>query len=475
MLTLYMLSSSTKLTMSYSTSSSVYQTSVAMSSLATSSSNSVNVNGSAVPAAASHVNGSAVPAAASHVNDSVVPATASHLPVPVKDIAAMLSDMSISKPIVKPASASPSTSHASKSRVPVSMTTSASKGRLPLRQHSEMSQAAVLARSASVSERIAERRRRVVANLAAGSKRPTPPVNVTPLPKLKSHSTASRVPVSTSTVTAPVSTSQHSSTSLAVAAAVPVIPAAVSEPTVTAADAADAIPEPVPTATPAPRRYGWIYIQWPFNYRQQKPGKSCHIANHVEISDRVWNSDSLIPSASTGRRRRVQVPGAFRPATYPLTRTPIPDKLSPVFLPHTTSQLPRYFPHVFLPLHPAQRRRSDAYCSARPRRPGPRRNYGYGCLYKGRKCSCRWHDGIPTRSFHIGPRQWDTTPAESGVDPHPSRKKSNKPPRTVRFADGPQDICPIVKPWKAVFIGVYPSEDDSTIEEDFPEGFPLYN
>ena len=197
----------------------------------------------------------------------------------------------------------------------------------------------------------------------------------------------------------------------------------------------------------------------------------------MQISDEVWNSETLIPSASTGRRPRVRLPGRSRPATYPLTRTPIPHQLSPVLLPHTTSTLPlpRHFSPVYLTLRPKKKRGDNDYCAARPKRPGPRGRYGYGVLFKGRKCDCRWHDGeIPFHSFHLFPHQWGTSPAESGVDPDPPRKKVTSRPRKVRFAENLIDVFDGIKPQNAVIIGVQPSQDPTTREQDFPEGFPLY-
>ena len=136
------------------------------------SSTFVPVNGSVVPAAASH---------SVHVNGSVVPAAASrpaHFQT-ADDIAALMSNMSISKPtVVKPTSASSSRSHASKSPV---ATTSASKGCPPLRQHQQRSLANIApsVNKAFVSDRIAERRRRVIANITPGSQRPKLPVKDT--------------------------------------------------------------------------------------------------------------------------------------------------------------------------------------------------------------------------------------------------------------------------------------------------------
>lgn len=231
-----MLSHFQNFTMPHTFSSSVNRTSVAMSSLATASSCSqVHVNGSAVPAAASrfiHVNGSAVPAAASHVNGSVVPATASRS-AHVDDITQMLNNMSIDKPTtVKSTSASSSRTYASKLPLAITAATSASKGCPPLRQHQSLATSSV--NSTSVLERIAERRRRVIANttssvnrasiqdriaerrrrvntnnLAADDQRPKPSVKFTPTSTRKSSSTSSRV-LSEFT---PTSTHKSSSTS----------------------------------------------------------------------------------------------------------------------------------------------------------------------------------------------------------------------------------------------------------------------
>ena len=152
------------------------------------------------------VNGSVVPAAASqsvHVNGSVVPAAASrpaHVQT-VDDIAALMSNMSISKPtVVKPTSASSSRSHASK--LPVA-TSSASKDCPSLRQHQPRSLANIApsVNQVSVSDRIAERRRRVIANITPGSKRTKLAVKAT--------SSSSRVSLlTTSTASTPVLTPQ---------------------------------------------------------------------------------------------------------------------------------------------------------------------------------------------------------------------------------------------------------------------------
>ncbi len=532
-----------------------------------------------------------------HVNGSVVPATASRSPVnTANDVAMLLSDESISKlNTVMPTSTASSISNASKSPLTVTAITNASKDCPPLRQHQQRSLANIAPsiNFASISERIAERRRRVIANLAHGSKRPTPPVKVaqpsiskssatsssilplTPITNITttasisqlpsiSSAVASAVPIISATIpvvenhatmpepiattaapkpTIPavvserprvianlahgtesptprikiaqpstlksssttsnilsliptiniittVSISQSPSIPSAVASAVPIISAAmpvveipaampepntataVPEPTITAV-----VPEPAAATMPTPRRYGYVVVHMPANYRQnEQEGKSHHIERFVEISDRVWNSESLIPSASTGRKPRARLPGSFRPMTYPLTRTAIPDKLSPVFLPHTTSQLPKHFSQVYLTLRvkPDKTRGKSPYCPGRPWFPGEPPTLGYGPLRNGRNCDCRSHySETPVRKYHIRPNKWATTPAESGVDPNPPCKKSTTRPRKVRFAENLTQTFDKVKPSDAIIRAVYETKDMTTRAQDFPDGFPL--
>lgn len=410
-----------------------------------------------------------------HDNGSVVPATASRLPVKTaNDVATLFAAMSISKPTtVKHTSASSSSSIASKSRLPIPTALSASKGCPPLRQHQQRSLAKVApsVNTASVLERIAERRQRVIANLAPGSKRPTPPVKVTPTSTLKSSSMPSRVPSLTPITAAPASTSQPLSTPSAVVVPAAAVPAAAVPPAVPATDDLAAVP------APRPRQYGWLTIQMPDNYRQGRPGKGGHIVHIVQISDEVFYSESLIPSASTGRKLRARLPGRLRPATIPLTQTPIPNQVSPVFLPHTMSQSPGQFSPVYLPcLVDRDKIRGDSnYCPARPQRLGPRGNYGYGILRKGRTCTCCEDGGdIPYKCYNIPPNQWATTPAESGMDPHPPCKVRTDRPRKVRFADNLVHIFAGVRDPAATLPCVEMSKDSTTREEDFPEGFPLY-
>ena len=527
------------------------------------------------------VNGSVVPAAASqsvHVNGSVVPAAAgrpAHVQT-VDDIAALMSDMSISKPtVVKPTSASPSRSHASK--LPVA-TTSASKGCPPLRQHQQRSLANIApsVNKASVSDRIAERRRRVIANITPGSKRPTLPVKDTSSSTLKTSTTSSSVsPPTTATDPAPVLTSQKlPSSPSAVAATIPIVSTVTPEPVVAASipqpDVAVVVPEPVSTVTPEPaiaasipqpdvavvvpepvytvtpepavaasapqpdvavvvselvstfvskstvgavvsetniativsaivsalvalippplpdlipitsepicpslipeRHYGYIWSWVAGSYRQNAEDKWTigHICDRIEISDRVWDAESLIPSVATGRRPRYQVPGMFKPATYPVTQTPIPNQLSPVFMPHTTTRLPKHFAPVWLTCKPVKgKARGDSrYCSARPKGARGRGPHGYTTPRKGRRCLCPAHDGIA--KWHIEPQQWATTPAESGVDRWPKPKKCNK---KVRFAENVVTVFPGEKPADQCLPQVPKTSDPAMIKDDFPEGF----
>lgn len=331
-----------------------------------------------------------------------------------------------------------------------------------MRQHRQRSldNIAPSVNSASVSGRIAERRQRVIANLAPGSKRPTPPVKVTPTSTLKPSSTSSRV------ITAQPATSPAVAVSVAdIPAALPVAVPAAAPAAVPAAD--------IPTAVPRPRQYVWLTVTMPDNYRQGTEGKSGHIERIVQISDRVWESESLIPSASTGRKRRPQLLGRFKPAVIPLTRTPIPGHLSPVFLPHTTAQFPRHFSQVYLTRRPKRTRGTERYCPAVPRSLGGRGKYGWGLLYKGRACDCCSQDGdIPLDEYNIPPNQWATTPAESGVDPNPPLR--TKPPRKVRFADNLTHAFARPRDPAASFVYKGQSKDTTRIEEDFPEGFPFY-
>ncbi|KAL9134289.1 MAG: hypothetical protein Q9175_004528 [Cornicularia normoerica] len=432
-------------------------------------------------AMSSHAVGSRIPV---HVNDSVVAAAASRPPVNIADnIATLFSAMSISKPTtVKPTSASPSTSHASKSMLPVIAATSATKGCPPLRQHRQRSLAKIApsVNSVSVSDRIAERRQRVIAKLAPGSKRPTPLVKVTPTSTLKSFSTSSRVPSLTAISAKPGSTLQTPLPSLDVVVPGAVIPAAAP------ASTSDSSPTPldvpvhvavIPAAVAARRQYGWVTVEMPENYRQGTDGERGHISHIVQISDEVFYAESLIPSASTGRKPRARLPGRSRPATIPLTRTTISHQLSPVFLPHTMTQFPQHFPPVYLPLRlkPDKVRGTSDYCPARPRFEGKRGAYGYGILHKGRTCKCCEDDGhIPLECYNIPPNQWATTPAESGVDPHPRKVRTMRPRKVLRFADNLIHTFAGVRDPAASFVWKGRSKDTTTREEDFPEGFPLY-
>ncbi|CAD6572690.1 MAG: hypothetical protein ASARMPREDX12_005373 [Alectoria sarmentosa] len=465
----------------------VNHASTAMSSLAVRSRIPVQVNDSVVPAAASHV----------HVNDSVVPAAASHPSVnTVDDIATAYSAMSIDKPTtVKPTYASPSTSHAAKSKLTVAAAaTSASKGCPPLRQRQQRSLANVApsVNSASVLDRIAERRQRVVANLASGSNRPTPPVKVTPTSTLKSSPVVAAIPkaVIPAAAAIPVAVIPAAAVSetvipavAAVAEAVTPAVAAVTEAVIPAIAAVPEVCVPevcipevcVPAAAPAPRRWGRLIVQMPYNYRQDTVGKRDHVEVLVQISDQVWDSDSSIPSASTSRKPRARLPGRFRPATIPLTQTVIPDRLSPVLLPHTMSYFPRHFQPVYLTRRPDKARGCSPYCPARPRFLGPRRDYGYGMLYNGRTCECCEDDGeIPFQCFNIPPGQWETSPAESGVDTNPPVVRTDRPRKKVRFAEDLTDTFQVLKDPRGVFKGEPKSKDRSTRAKDFPEGFPLY-
>ena len=406
-----------------------------------------------------------------HVNDSVVPAAASQSSVNAAvDIAPLFSAMSIREPTVKATSASLPTSNASKSKLTLTAT-SASKGCPPLRQHQQRSldKIAPTANSESVSRRIAERRQRVVANLAPGSKRPAPPVKVTPTSPVKPSTSSRVITTSPAVVAVPVADMPAAVPAAVVPAvapaAVPIaVPAAVPA-TVPAAD--------IPTAVPRPRQYGWLTVTMPDNYRQETPGKCGHIERIVQISDQVWETGSLIPSTSTSRKRRPQLLGRFRPAVIPLTRTPIPHHLSPVFLPHTVTQLPRHFAQVYLTRRAKQTRGTERYCPAIPRSGAGRGKYGWGLLYKGRSCDCCSQDGdAPLGEFNIPPKEWSTTPVESGVDPHPPVRK--KPPRKVRFADDLTHTFAKPRDPAASFVYKGTSKDTTRIEDDFPEGFPFY-
>ncbi|CAF9925122.1 MAG: hypothetical protein ALECFALPRED_002910 [Alectoria fallacina] len=450
-----------------------------MSSLAVRSRIPVHVNDSVVPTAASlvHVNDSVVPTAASlvHVNDSVVPAAASHPSVnTVDDIVTIYSAMSIDEPTtVKPTSASPSTSHASKSKLTVAAATSAFKGCPPLRQRQQRSLANVApsVNSASVLDRIAKRRQRVVANLASGSNRPTPPVKVTPTSILKSSPAVAAIPKAVIPAAAAVPEAVIPATAVVEA----VVPAVIAIPDVVI-PAVAAVPEVVvPIAAPAPRRYRSLMYQMPANFRQDKDGKCHFIDRLVQISDQVWDSDCLIPSASTSRKPRARLPGRFRPATVPLTRTHIANRISPVLLPLTMSYFPRHFPPVYLTRRPESTRGCSPYCPARPHLPDRYINeLGYGPLPKGRTCECCEDDGeIPLECFNIPPGQWETTPAESGVDTNPPIVRTDRPRKKVRFAEDLIDTFQVLKDPRGVFKSEPKSKDTSPRAKDFPEGFPF--
>lgn len=533
-------SSSVKRTVNHT---SINHTSVAMSSHATAS--QVHVNGSAVPAAASRF---------VHANGSVVPATASR-PAHVDDISQMLSNMSIDN-----TSASSSRTYASKSPLAITTATSASKDCPPLRQHHSLATSSV--NSASILERIAERRRRVIANttpsinhasvhdriaerrrrrlnannLAADDQRPKPSVKLTPTSTHKSSSTSSRVrpaltaqlltSLSTTTVpNTPVDSSLiandgsligdessdttasvtsidltaaiseltyvavgYPHTNLAVAtpeSPVAVIPepelAYVRELTMPANPAIELVAsqfQPAPTIH-RPRRYGYVFYRAFGCYRQvtEKQWTRKRITQHVEISDRVSNIGTRIPSRATSLVPRRQLPGRFRPATYPLTRTPIPGQLSPVFLPYNC------FPDFLSPIEQTyftlvpkkgKARGDQPYCHARPGFDAPRGAFGYASLHKGRMCRCPGHDHSVPEVYRTEPQEWWTTPAESGTDPYPRHRVVNKSPRTVRFADVVQ-VFDSTKPRAACLPQEPKTSDPSTRAKDFPEGFPLYN
>ena len=228
--------------------------------------------------------------------------------------------------------------------------------------------------------------------------------------------------------------------------------------------------EPICPSLIPKRRYGWVYSNIQGSYRQNQDHKwnYSHVYARVEISDQIWEAESLIPSVATGRRPRYQVPGMFKPATYPVTQTPIPNQLSPVFMPHTTTRLPKHFAPVWLTCKPKRgRARGDShYCPARPRGGRGRGELGYHEPQLGRHCFCSIHDG--TARWHMDPQEWGTTPAESGKDRWPKPKKSNK---KVRFAEQVATVFPGEKPWEQCLRKVPSSKDKATIEDDFPEGF----
>ena len=213
----------------------------------------------------------------------------------------LLSDTSISKlNTVKPTSTASSIPNASMSPLTVTAITNASQDCPPFRQHQQRSLAniATSINFASISERIAERRRRVIANLAHGTESPTPPIKIAQPSTLKSSSTTSNILslIPTINIITTVSISQSPSIPSAVASAVPIISAAmpvaevstampepdtataVPEPTITAV-----VPEPVAATMPTPRRYGYVVVHMPANYRQnEQEGKSHHIERFVD-------------------------------------------------------------------------------------------------------------------------------------------------------------------------------------------------
>ena len=542
MLSLHILSHSQTFTMphTHTFSSSVNRTSVAMPSVATASSCSqVHVNGSAVPAAASR-------------------------PAHVDDITQMLDNMSIGKPTtVKRTSASSSSTCASKSPLAVTTAVSASKGCPPLRQHHSLTTSSV--NSASVLERIAERRRRVIANtapsvnrasvhdriaerrrrrpntnnLAADDQRPKPSVKSTPTSTRKSSSTSSRVrpaltaqllsSLSTTAVPeAPVDSSviaidgsfigdesgessnatatipqtdlttvmgeftyvavRYPETNLAIAipeSPVAVLPepevAYVRELTMPANPAIELVASQFQSAPSIhrPRRYGYVFYRAFGSYRQNEETQWTwkQVTQHVQIPDRVCNIGTCIPSAATSLVPRRQLPGRFRPATYPLTRTPIPGQLSPVFLPHNC--FPEFSPSMEQPYFTMMPKTGHArgdqpYCEARPGYDAPRGAFGYAPLHNGRTCSCPGHDHSVPEVYLTKPRSWGTTPAESGIDPNPPRRVVNNPRRKVRFADVVQ-VFDGIKPRAACLPQEPKTKDPATRAKDFPEGFPLYN
>ena len=96
-------------------------------------------------------------------------------------------------------------------------------------------------------------------------------------------------------------------------------------------------------------------------------------------------------------------------------------------------------------------------------------------LYNGRTCECCEDDGeIPFQCFNIPPGQWETSPAESGVDTNPPVVRTDRPRKKVRFAEDLTDTFQVLKDPRGVFKGEPKSKDRSTRAKDFPEGFPLY-
>ena len=321
------------------------------------------------------VNDSVVPAAASqsvHVNGSVVPATASrpaHIQT-VDDISALMSNMSINKPTVnKPT-------------------------------------------SASVLERIAERRRRVAANTAP------PPVNT-----------------ARSAYTASVLDRFAERRRRVAANTAPTVKDAASVNTAYTASVLDRLAE----------RRRRVTANTTPSINNAPPIKKASIHDRIAERRRRNAIDVAPPVAAP-------VAPAVAPA---VKKASIDDRIAERRL------------RVAANIDKGNTRGTARYCSGRPNKGGGRGELGYHTPRKGRLCTCRDHFKS-TRKWHVRPKEWLTTPAESGRDRWQKPKKSNK---RVHWPEEVATVFEGEKPWEQVLEARPTTRDWTTMEEDFPEGF----
>ena len=345
------------------------------------------------------VNGSVVPAAASqsvHVNGSVVPATASrpaHVQT-VDDISAHMSNMSISKPtVIKPTSASV-------------------LDRIAERRRRVAANIAPSAYTASVLDRFAERRRRVTANIA-------PSVN--DAPSVNKASTDDRI-------------AERRRRRAAIA------------PSVTADVAPSANTAPVLDRIAERRRRVAANIT---------PSVTADVApsvNKASIDDRI----------AERRRRRAAAnitPSVTANIAPSVKKASVGDRIAERHL--------RVAANIAPPVNDGKARGTSRYCPGRPKIGSGQGPLGYHTLRKGRLCTCPDHVKT-TRKWHVRPKEWLTTPAETGRDRWPKPKKSNK---KVHWPEQIATVFEGEKPWDQVLEAEPTTSDWTPREEDFPEGF----
>ena len=172
---------------------------------------------------------------------------------------------------------------------------------------------------------------------------------------------------------------------------------------------ADKPAEPIANpVTPSQRRYGFLAL----NYLTLDDGRTFKqfLTDLYPISDKIWDADSLIPTAPDSDWILVGHP-AIRQA-----------------------KLPRVI----------RRRGADNYCDGRPCRMFDTGQFSWdtlsGSVHAGRSCICHAPvTHLAADKYHISPRNWATTPAEADLEP--SR------PRKVRFLGDDKDgfLTPVTK------------------------------